>query len=423
MASLSSDRNGHRVIQFTRSGQGRGTLRLGQVSLAKARKVHGHIEELIAAKRMQQSVEERTAGWVSDLDDDLHSKLAAFGLVSPRGSRIKSELGGYLDSYVASRIDVKPATRLTWQQAIRNLADHFGSARDIATIHEGDADSFKLYLQSQDLSSVTVFKRLQICRMLFRAAMRQKLIQSNPFADVSAKAVPRQERFYFVTREETERILEACNPTWRVIVALARFGGLRCPSEVLSVKWSDVSWDVGRLVVTAPKTEHHPGKGERVIPLFPELRRELEQAYALANPGDDYIIDPRYREAAMGPRGWQNCNLRTQFQRIMKRAGCAPWPRLFHALRSSRETELANEYPLHVVTAWLGNTPKIAMKHYLMVTDGDFERAAKSAAALGGRASWGAANIDDAESSEVLDSRACVELQRSTKSKGGDDRN
>lgn len=28
-----------------------------------------------------------------------------------------------------------------------------------------------------------------------------------------------------------------------------------------------------------------------------------------------------------------------------------PWPRLFHALRASRETELANDYQIHVVTA------------------------------------------------------------------------
>jgi len=52
------------------------------------------------------------------------------------------------------------------------------------------------------------------------------------------------------------------------------------------------------------------------------------------------------------------------------------WPRLFHALRASRETELAAEYPIHVVTAWLGNTPRIAMKHYLMATESDFQRAA-----------------------------------------------
>jgi hypothetical protein len=28
------------------------------------------------------------------------------------------------------------------------------------------------------------------------------------------------------------------------------------------------------------------------------------------------------------------------------------------------------------VTAWLGNTPRIALKHYLQVTDADFARAA-----------------------------------------------
>jgi hypothetical protein len=45
-------------------------------------------------------------------------------------------------------------------------------------------------------------------------------------------------------------------------------------------------------------------------------------------------------------------------------------PRLFHNLRASRETELAQEYPLHVVTGWLGNTPKVALKHYLMTNPG-----------------------------------------------------
>ena len=30
---------------------------------------------------------------------------------------------------------------------------------------------------------------------------------------------------------------------------------------------------------------------------------------------------------------------------------------------------------MHVVTAWLGNTPQIALKHYLQVTDADYEAA------------------------------------------------
>jgi hypothetical protein len=34
-------------------------------------------------------------------------------------------------------------------------------------------------------------------------------------------------------------------------------------------------------------------------------------------------------------------------------------------------------YPIHVVTAWLGNTPTIALRHYLLTTDADFERASR----------------------------------------------
>ena len=36
---------------------------------------------------------------------------------------------------------------------------------------------------------------------------------------------------------------------------------------------------------------------------------------------------------------------------------------------------LADEYPEHVLTKWLGNTPKIAKEHYLQVTDEHWRRA------------------------------------------------
>ena len=32
-------------------------------------------------------------------------------------------------------------------------------------------------------------------------------------------------------------------------------------------------------------------------------------------------------------------------------------------------------FPIQVVTAWLGNTPTIALKHYLQVTDQHFQAA------------------------------------------------
>jgi len=77
----------------------------------------------------------------------------------------------------------------------------------------------------------------------------------------------------------------------------------------------------------------------------------------------------------MEPGGWANANLRTTFTKIVRRAGLTQWPRLFHNLRASRETELVESYPVQVVTSWLGNTPTVAMKHYLMTTEAHFEAA------------------------------------------------
>ncbi len=70
-----------------------------------------------------------------------------------------------------------------------------------------------------------------------------------------------------------------------------------------------------------------------------------------------------------GKAGWRSCNLRTTFLKIIRRAGLTTWARSFHSMRSSRETELSERFPIHVVAACLGNTPEIARKHYLQVTD------------------------------------------------------
>lgn len=56
-------------------------------------------------------------------------------------------------------------------------------------------------------------------------------------------------------------------------------------------------------------------------------------------------------------------------------AGLEPWPKTFQNLRSTRETELAEQYPIHVVCKWIGNSAAIAATHYLQLTDEHFARA------------------------------------------------
>jgi integrase len=155
-------------------------------------------------------------------------------------------------------------------------------------------------------------------------------------------------------------MIDACpDAQWRLIVALSRYGGLRCPSEHLALTRDDIDWERGRMTVRSPKTEHHAGGESRIVPLFPELRPYLDAAWDLADPGKFVIT--RYRD--------KSANLRTQLLRIIKRAGLKPWPRLFHNMRASRQTELTARFPLHVVCEWIGNSALIADKHYLQVTD------------------------------------------------------
>jgi len=180
---------------------------------------------------------------------------------------------------------------------------------------------------------------------------------------------------------------------------------LRTPSEVVGLRWEHVNWDQKRLTVMSPKTSGQ-GKPWRVMPLFPELQVALNEVLELAPEGSEFIIN-RYRDRA--------ANLRTQFARILKRAGVEPWPRLFQNLRASRQTELANLYPLHVITSWLGNTPKVAQRHYLTTTDDHFRRAVDD---VGGET--GGAIKDEVVQQVVLsasDTR-CQEMPQATEAVG-----
>jgi integrase len=376
MASISKQPNGRRAIQFVGPDRKRRTIRLGKVSEKNAAAVKVRIEDLISAQITGHPPQDATARWVKDLDEKMADKLARVGLIPERENET---LGDFLESYFAKRVDVSQSSKVTWGNARRNLCSFFGSDRTVRSIGHGDAEDFRLYLVGEGLADVTIARRIGFARQFFAAMKVRGLITENPFVEVKHTAGSVSDAQYFVKPEEIAQVIEAAPDwIWRTIIALARYGGLRCPSEVLSLRWEGVNWEKGRMTVISPKTAHHPGKGSRVVPIFPELRPYLDEAWSMAEEGQEHVV-PRHQDPSFARHGWRNCNLRPAFQKIIQRAGLTPWPRLFQNLRASRETELASKYPVHVVTAWLGNTPAIAMKHYLQVTDDDFDKAAGAA--------------------------------------------
>lgn len=366
MASLSTDKDGNRRILFMADDGSRKAIRLGKLPKKTAESILTRVEYLAIAKKTGCPVDNETARWIAGLSEPLRKKIVAVGLIEPKEKTEVPLLGKFIDDYIAGRANLKPNTRRNYETTRRNLVDYFNEKHKLASITPGDADQWREHLL-QTRSLATVSREVKRAKQFFRAAVRKRFIPENPFADLKAPAQVNQSREFFVTTAVIEKVIAACpDAEWRLILALSRYGGLRCPSEHLELTWGDIDWERERMTVRSPKTEHNPGGESRVIPLFPELRPHLEAAFDEAEPGTKHVIR-RYRD--------RNSNLRSQFLRIIERAGEKPWPRLFHNLRASRQTELTSKHPLHVVCAWIGNSAAIADKHYLQVTEDHFAKA------------------------------------------------
>ena len=378
MASIINRPDGHRWIQFVDPSGRRQTLRLGKATAKGAAEICRRVELLLAARIGGTSLDRETAKWLGDVERILRKRLAAVGLVEkPADIEGGTRLAVFLDGYIAGRKDLKRSTLTVLGHTRRCLVNYFGAAKPLRDITPADADQWRIWLGTQanerdndrdGLSENTIRRRCGIARQFFKAAFKRGLIVANPFAELPTKVRGNGARQQFVKRDEIQSVIDAApDVEWRAIIALSRYGGLRVPSELLALRWADVDLPAGRMTIRASKTEHHEDGGIRVCPIFPELRPYLEAAREAAPPGSEYVIC-RYRDT--------NANLRTQLLRIIARAGLKPWPKLFHNMRSSRQTELLDKHPVKAVCDWLGNSEAIAMEHYAQVTTDHFQAAA-----------------------------------------------
>ncbi|MGA2068568.1 MAG: tyrosine-type recombinase/integrase [Thermoguttaceae bacterium] len=368
-------KGGRWSLQFrVRPHQERQTVALGAMSEATARGFQERVNALVDAIRADNPPDPSTAKWVAGLSDAHHAKLARVGLVTARDTDLATAvpmLGRFLDEYIANRTSKKPLTIIAYKQTRRFLCEYFGATRPLDKITAGHAEEFREDMLAR-MAENTARRHCGRSKQFFRVAVKRRLITANPFDDTGpCSIIENRDRDRFVTREEAAKVLEACpDAEWRLLFALSRYGGLRCPSEHLGLRWQDVDWERSKFKVRSPKTERK-GKPFRWVPLFPELRPHLEALYfAFLETGElpEHVIT-RYRDS--------NVNLRTKLLRIIERAGLEPWPKLFQNLRATRATELVSQgWPEYKVCAWLGHTEAVAKKHYWQVTDDDYQRAA-----------------------------------------------
>ena len=129
----------------------------------------------------------------------------------------------------------------------------------------GDAEEYARWLLKQ-LAPATAMKECTIAAQFFRHAFRKEMIARNPFEGVTVGKATNESRRVYVPADVVEQVIDACPDwQWRTVVALARFGGVRVPSEVAPLTWSDILWDQDKMTVTSPKTARY-GKASRVVP-------------------------------------------------------------------------------------------------------------------------------------------------------------
>jgi integrase len=258
-------------------------------------------------------------------------------------------------------VDVKPATRAAYRQTTQSLIKSLGSTKSVAQLTSADADTWRASCVAEGLAKATIAKRTNVAKTIFKKAVKLGVIKASPFEDLKVGSQVNSERSFYVSREVISEVLEQCpNIQWRAIVGLTRYAGLRCPSELQQLKWSDIDWSKKLLTVHSPKTEHHAGHAVRIVPVAPEIQPILFELFEMATEGDVLLFSKL--KASSG-------NLRTTFHKIIVRAGHKPWARLFQNLRGSCETDWVGVHPAHEVASWLGHSPTIAVKHYLKHKD------------------------------------------------------
>lgn len=366
MASLYPKPPGWAIQWNYGPGTRRKWIRLPKMRKRAAEVALEHVENLIGAKMASAPLDPDTAKWLGQIAPVLRERIGKAGLIPGEHPTRSSLRAVGLSSIQSRRHDLSERARLGSERALAQAVTVLGDV-PVGTITAADAKRVRAHLADQGLAEATVRKACSQLRTIMAHAVDARLIESNPFAAVPTAATAQPSPEYVSEADARLVLAELPDARWRLLFVLARWGGLRVPGEASRLRWSDVLWDRRRFRVESTKTAK-TGKPERMVPLFSEVERALlDWREATDSTGDSVFPG---MDGATGGR------VRNVLTRAVKRSGVEPWGNLWRTLRASRQTDLEREYPIHDVCAWLGNTSAVAARHYLRVTDEQFERAA-----------------------------------------------
>jgi integrase len=161
---------------------------------------------------------------------------------------------------------IRARSRHTATSSTANLLPAFG--RRVAALTVDDVADLLHQLRRKGCSAKTAAGALATLQSVMRFARRRSWIVAAPVERLEHDERPRPQRRRqrVLGRAEIERLLAACSPRDRLMVATVLYTGLRI-SEMLGLVWDDVDLSAGALHVRAQLSRaHRSDPARRVAP-------------------------------------------------------------------------------------------------------------------------------------------------------------
>jgi integrase len=369
MATLQRRKSGCWELQYKDEHHRKQTITLSGRKYKKriALQLKDAVEVLVNKKINNDPRQDPTVkAWV---EQEIQRKLTRLGLYNLPLKHTVQELW---DEFLKGQPDMHPSTRKTCIYAQARFLRFFKPNELVGALKKDRMEQWKEFLLSSgDYAVATVAGTRRTTKVVFNWAKKQGWLTASPLAGVTEGSFRNPAKDREVTMEEYHRLLNACPcQEWRVIISLARIGGLR-PCEILTLRWRDIG--VGekknRIHVFSSKLNPYEHLRDREVPLFPILGTELDKLRSIPGNADQEYVINRYSNREI-------TNLVVPFTKIAERAGIGRIARPFDNMRASRSTEIHREYGTMAENLWLGHSKEIAKECYLMVTEDDYAMAA-----------------------------------------------
>jgi len=146
----------------------------------------------------------------------------------------KTPFGTWAEHVQASRINLAPSTRARDDAYFRNLILPSFADEPLAGVNPLQVQAWVAGLAAKGYAPATIRKAYQLVSATFDAAVTSDLIPRSPCRGIKLPKVAREE-MRFLSPEEIEKLADAIDPRYRILVLTGAYTGLR-PGELLGLK-------------------------------------------------------------------------------------------------------------------------------------------------------------------------------------------